>query len=65
MKISPIIRPIHPELKNAIKAFTPRDSQLSNKRTVIQNAINAIKVLKEFIQKGEILRANSAKMVLE
>ena len=34
-------------------------------KTVIQKAIKATKALNEFIQKGETLRANSVKIVLE
>ena len=56
---------MHPELKNAMMACGLSVAQLSIKRTVIQKAISAMKVLKEFIQKGEIFRANSVKIVLE
>ena len=57
--------PMHPELNNANMLLMFIGIQLSIKKTVIQKAKRAIKALNEFIQKGEIFRANSVKIVLE
>ena len=59
------MRPIQPELINAIKVLSLGVIQTLVKAIVIQKAARAIKALKLFIQKGVILRANSVKIVLE